>query len=68
MSVVDPIFLGGLAAADLYLLIQFRRIQARKFRESRMRSALVQAIRLSGSEEPESNGKVIPIHKRRLAS
>ena len=63
MNAVDPILLAALAGIDMILLIAFRRRQAARFQQARMRDALTLAVRQENGERP---AKTISIDKGRL--
>jgi hypothetical protein len=50
MSVVDPIVMALLAAADMLLLIGYKHLQARRYRMTRIQDALALAVRQANGE------------------
>jgi len=51
MSAIDPILLAVLAAIDMLLLVGYKRIQARRYRMTRMQDALATAVRRANEED-----------------
>ena len=62
MSIVDPLVLAGLALGDMLLLMDFRRRQARRYRDLRMHTALTMAIRQANRGETDDDEPQVNRH------